>query len=197
MHDPADRNTNSMMLASPNRLLNIHPPKLSRPSQQQNLSKKMKVSHMNGVRPTSNEGNSTVRSSKSDTSLRCPLRQTLPIFKQPVTYYPTQRDEVKPQVNQTTANNTSGGKPSEKTKPRQLFWEKRFQNIRPTDIDGQPFEHFKLPEQIKGISKVSFYHKQSNKVESRILEDLRGHFLRSIRGSIDSFLVGFCWKNFP
>ncbi len=62
MHDPADRNTNSMMLASPNRLLNFQPPKLSRPSQQQNLSKKMKVNHMNGVRPTSHEGNSTVRS---------------------------------------------------------------------------------------------------------------------------------------
>jgi methyl-CpG-binding domain protein 2 len=158
MHDSADRNTNSLssssstMLASPNRLLNIHAPKLSRPSQQQqNPSKKLKVNHMNGVRPASNEGNSTVRSSKSDTSLRCPLRQTLPIFKQPVTYYPTQRDEVKPQVNQTTASNNTGGKPSEKTKPRQLFWEKRFQNIRPTDIDGQPFEHFKLPEQIKGV----------------------------------------------
>jgi hypothetical protein len=79
----------------------------------------------------------------------------LPIFKQPVTYYPTQRDEVKPQVinanNQAATNNNSAGKPSEKTKPRQLFWEKRFQNIRPTDIDGQPFEHFKLPDQIKGI----------------------------------------------
>jgi hypothetical protein len=129
---------------------------------------------------------SSISDSKSDTSLRCPLRQTLPIFKQPVTYYPTQRDEVKPQVTNTnsstaatplstattttttstttttttsasaatatttTTNNTGAGKPSEKTKPRQLFWEKRFQNIRPTDIDGQPFEHFKLPEQIKG-----------------------------------------------
>lgn len=41
------------------------------------------------------------------------------------------------------------GKPSEKTKPRQLFWEKRFQNIRPIDIDGKPFEHIKLPEPIK------------------------------------------------
>jgi hypothetical protein len=43
MHDPADRNTNSisssMMLASPNRLLNLHTPKLSRTSQQKNLSK--------------------------------------------------------------------------------------------------------------------------------------------------------------
>ena len=69
-----------------------------------------------------------------------------------------QRDEVRPQViisNSPTTANSSGGKPSEKTKPRQLFWEKRFQNIRPTDIDGQPFEHFKLPEQIKGISNFS------------------------------------------
>ncbi|CAF0880304.1 unnamed protein product [Adineta steineri] len=159
MHDSTDRHTNSLssiMSASPNRLLNIHQTKISRPAQQQNLAKKLKVNHMNGVRPTSSqEGNSTVRSSKNDTSLRCPLRQTLPIFKQPVTYYPTQRDEVKPQItnstNQTTANNTTGGKPSEKTKPRQLFWEKRFQNLRPMDIDGQPFEHFKLPEQIKGV----------------------------------------------
>ena len=89
--------------------------------------------------------------SKTDTSLRCPLRQTLPIFKQPVTHYPTERDEVKAQI--TNRNNpnlaTNPGKPSEKTKPRQLFWEKRFQNIRPIDTDGKPFEHIKLPEPIK------------------------------------------------
>jgi len=80
------------------------------------------------------------------------LRQTLPIFKQPVTYYPTQRDEVKLQIpsSTTTGTNTSSNKLSEKNKPKQLFWEKRFEHIRPTDIDGQPFEHFKLPEQIKG-----------------------------------------------
>ena len=105
--------------------------------------------------------------SKSETSLRCPLRQTLPIFKQPVTYYPKQRDEVKPQVTNTnnpvvtSTSTTSGGKPSEKTKPRQLFWEKRFQNMRPTDIDGQPFENFKLPPPIQGLStlKTSFKSK--------------------------------------
>lgn len=187
MHDQIDRNSHSsaMMLGSPTRLLNLHPPKLARPvTQQQNLAKKMKVNHVNGsARPTSQEGNAAAAApvrrknnqfvfssnvidprrrlaSKSDTSLRCPLRQTLPIFKQPVTYYPTQRDEVKPQVtnSSTTANsNTSAGKPSEKTKPRQLFWEKRFQNIRPTDMDGQPFEHFKLPEQIKGKRRKSGY----------------------------------------
>jgi hypothetical protein len=80
------------------------------------------------------------------------LRQTLPIFKQPVTHYPIERDEVKAQIiNSNTSNHMNGGKPSEKTKPRQLFWEKRFENIRPADIDKQPFEHFQLPEQIKGI----------------------------------------------
>lgn len=95
--------------------------------------------------------------SKSETSLRCPLRQTLPIFKQPVTYYPKQRDEVKSQVLNannppaTTTSTTSGGKPSEKTKPRQLFWEKRFENLKPMDIDGQPFEPFKLPEPVQGV----------------------------------------------
>lgn len=66
MHDPTDRHTNSIssstMLSSPNRLLNLNSPKLTRPSQQQNLAKKMKVNHMNGARPTSQEGNSTVRS---------------------------------------------------------------------------------------------------------------------------------------
>lgn len=79
----------------------------------------------------------------------------MPIFKQPVTYFPSQRDEVRAQLtnsnNSTASNATAAGKPSEKTKPRQLFWEKRFQNIRPTDIDGQPFETFKLPEPIKGV----------------------------------------------
>lgn len=89
--------------------------------------------------------------------MRCPLRQTLPIFKQPVTYYPKQRDEVKSQLISannppaTTTSTTSGGKPSEKTKPRQLFWEKRFENLKPMDIDQQPFEPFKLPEPIQGI----------------------------------------------
>lgn len=187
MHDSTNRHTNlsssAMSLGNPSRLLNINQTKLSRPSQQQqqqqqNPTKKLKVNHTNGVRSTSHENNTTVRSllfilfyvdrmkqlfcyylaSKNDTSLRCPLRQTLPIFKQPVTYYPTQRDEVKSQVmntnNQNTTNSNTTGKPSEKTKPRQLFWEKRFQNIRATDIDGQPFEHFKLPEQIKGILRT-------------------------------------------
>ena len=89
--------------------------------------------------------------SKGDTSLRCPLRQTLPIFKQPVTHYPIERDEVKAQVNQ-------GGKPSEKTKPRQLFWEKRFQNIRPIDIDEKPFQQITLPEPIKGKITETYFN---------------------------------------
>lgn len=170
MHEPTGRNLNSssssLLISNSNRSLNINPAKLSRTLQQDNAAKKLKIHHTNGVKPT-NDGNSTVRSSliwktldcifsfqlgsKTDTSLRCPLRQTLPIFKQPVTHYPTERDEVKAQItnrnNQSIANNA--GKPSEKTKPRQLFWEKRFQNIRPIDIDEKPFEHIKLPEPIK------------------------------------------------
>ncbi|CAF1003333.1 unnamed protein product, partial [Adineta ricciae] len=152
MHDPTDRH---LMLASPNRLLNSHQSKLTRPApsqqQQQNLAKKLKVNHTNGIRTTSQENIPASRTSKSDTSLRCPLRQTLPIFKQPVTHYPPQRDEVKTQA-MISSNQNATNKLNEKTKPRQLFWEKRFQNIRPTDTDGQPFEHFKLPEQIKGVN---------------------------------------------
>ncbi|CAF0773449.1 unnamed protein product [Adineta steineri] len=155
MHESTGRLTNSSSLllsSNANRSLNIHPPKLTRTLQQENATKKLKIGHTNGVKPTV-DGISTVRSSKVDTSLRCPLRQTLPIFKQPVTHYPIERDEVKAQVinpnHQTMSNN--GGKPSEKTKPRQLFWEKRFQNIRPIDIDEKPFEHVKLPEPIKSV----------------------------------------------
>ena len=102
MYDPSSNS--SLMSASPNRLLNLHSSKLSRSSQQQNLAKKLKVNHTNGLKGTTHEGSSTIRSasifdhvlmlcflllqgSKSDTSLRCPLRQTLPIFKQPVTYF--------------------------------------------------------------------------------------------------------------
>lgn len=60
------------MLSSPNRLLNSHAPKLSRPSQpqqqqqQQNLAKKLKVNHVNGTRATSQEGNTAVRSNSWD-----------------------------------------------------------------------------------------------------------------------------------
>ncbi|CAF4337079.1 unnamed protein product, partial [Rotaria magnacalcarata] len=69
MHGSTNRHTNSLtsstMLSSPNRVLNMHAPKLSRPSQpqqqQQNLAKKLKVNHVNGIRPTSQEGNTAVR----------------------------------------------------------------------------------------------------------------------------------------
>lgn len=151
MHEPTGRNfhSSSLLLSNANRT-----PKLTRPAiQPDNAAKKLKINHTNGVKPTNDAAAATtnVRSSKSDTSLRCPLRQTLPIFKQPVTHYPSERDEVKAQiVNKTNPNSTSNGsKPSEKTKPRQLFWEKRFENIRPVDIDEKPFEHIQLPEPIK------------------------------------------------
>jgi hypothetical protein len=169
MHESSGRNYNpsSLLISNSTRSLNINPSKLTRTLQPDNSAKKLKINHTNGIKPTT-DGNSTVRSlfgkkknfkfhllfkldSKSDTSLRCPLRQTLPIFKQPVTHYPIERDEVKAQiVNRTNPTiSANAGKPSEKTKPRQLFWEKRFQNIRPIDIDEKPFDHIKLPEPIK------------------------------------------------
>jgi len=158
MHEPTGRNyhSSSLLLSNANR----NAPKLTRPAIQtdNNAAKKLKINHTNGVKPT-NDASSNVRSSKSDTSLRCPLRQTLPIFKQPVTHYPLERDEVKAQIaNKTNSNSaTNGSKPSEKTKPRQLFWEKRFENIRPIDIDEKPFEHIQLPEPIKSKSQPDIH----------------------------------------
>ena len=63
MHESTGRTTNSSLLLSSNsnRSLNIHPPKLSRSLQQDNSSKKFKIGHTNGVKPTI-DGNSIVRS---------------------------------------------------------------------------------------------------------------------------------------
>ncbi|CAF0757291.1 unnamed protein product [Didymodactylos carnosus] len=160
----------SVMMPSQNRCLKITKPHSHHQpppqQQQQQQHKKMKVSHSNLNMINNNNHNqlngnvrsslhplqeNMSRTSRIDPSLRCPLRQTLPIFKQPVTYYPLQRDEVKPQVARSDHQQSGGSKTSEKTKPRQLFWEKRFQNIRPSDIDGEPLCDFRLPEQIKGI----------------------------------------------
>jgi hypothetical protein len=148
------------MHESNNRHLKLNSPLLAnhhRSSLQENATKKLKVHPSNGVKPTSETGRSNAAfalffsffsSIRSDPTLRCPLRQTLPIFKQPVTHYPADRDEVKAQI--AKGNASTEGKPSEKTKPRQLFWEKRFEKIRASDIDQQPLQNFQLPEQIKG-----------------------------------------------
>jgi hypothetical protein len=64
MHEPTGRNLNSsssLLISNSNRSLNIQPSKLTRTLQQENSSKKFKINHTNGVKPT-NDGNSIVRS---------------------------------------------------------------------------------------------------------------------------------------
>jgi hypothetical protein len=64
MHESTGRTTNSsssLLLSNSNRSLNIHPTKLTRSLQQDNSSKKFKIGHTNGIKPTI-DGNSIARS---------------------------------------------------------------------------------------------------------------------------------------
>ena len=65
MHESTGRTSNSssslLLSSNSHRALNIHPPKLTRTLQQDNASKKIKISHTNGVKPTV-DGNSVARS---------------------------------------------------------------------------------------------------------------------------------------
>ncbi|XP_068622580.1 methyl-CpG-binding domain protein 2 isoform X2 [Battus philenor] len=62
---------------------------------------------------------------RSDASLVPPIRQTASIFKQPVTVYKTQESKVKTDLKQGTQE-----------KPKQLFWEKRLENLTACDANG-------------------------------------------------------------
>ena len=66
MHEPTGRNlhSSSLLMSNANRSLNNNPPKLSRSLQAENATKKLKIAHTNGVKP-SNDNNSTVRSKYS------------------------------------------------------------------------------------------------------------------------------------
>jgi hypothetical protein len=63
MHESTGRtiNSSSLLISNANRSLNVNPPKLTRSLPQDNATKKLKVNHGNGVKPTIG-GNSTVRS---------------------------------------------------------------------------------------------------------------------------------------
>ncbi|CAG4965606.1 unnamed protein product [Parnassius apollo] len=65
------------------------------------------------------------RGARSDASLVPPIRQTASIFKQPVTVYKTQESKVKTDLKQGTQE-----------KPKQLFWEKRLENLTACDANG-------------------------------------------------------------
>uniref|UniRef100_A0A336M2U7 CSON010766 protein n=1 Tax=Culicoides sonorensis TaxID=179676 RepID=A0A336M2U7_CULSO len=74
------------------------------------------------------------RPPKPDASLVPPIRQTASIFKQPVTLYKTN----------TESNVKSDLKPSVNDKPKQLFWEKRLENLSACAADGEEFKQIDL-----------------------------------------------------
>ncbi|RWS28362.1 Methyl-CpG-binding domain protein 2-like protein [Leptotrombidium deliense] len=81
------------------------------------------------------------RGVRNDSSLIQPIRQTASIFKQPVTVIKTQKDsKVKLDLKH--------GPPE---KPKQLFWEKRLENLRAINMDEEEYENFKLPKNMKAI----------------------------------------------
>lgn len=75
------------------------------------------------------------RGMRNDLSLVPPIRQTASIFKQPVTV-------VKTQPESKTKHDLKHGT---QEKPKQVFWEKRLQHLRATDVDEEAFEGFSLP----------------------------------------------------
>ncbi|KAF7996217.1 hypothetical protein HCN44_001849 [Aphidius gifuensis] len=79
------------------------------------------------------------RSTRNDTTLVPPIRQTASIFKQPVTIYKTQDGKVK--------DNKHGNQ----DKPKQLFWEKRLEGLRACDPDGFEFDAMDLPKSLKPV----------------------------------------------
>lgn len=84
--------------------------------------------------------------SKYDTYLNLPIRQTASIFKQPVNLVtnnhkndPTPSHVLNANMpNQSANNSNNNGKPSEKPKPVQLFWELRFNELKAVDPNMTP-----------------------------------------------------------
>ncbi|GFT81482.1 methyl-CpG-binding domain protein 2 [Nephila pilipes] len=80
------------------------------------------------------------RGIRNDASLVPPIRQTASIFKQPVTV-----------IKSTDGKTRTDFKHGPQDKPKQLFWEKRLQGLRASDMDEEAFTNFELPKNMKGI----------------------------------------------
>lgn len=81
------------------------------------------------------------RNLRNDSSLIPPIRQTASIFKQPVTVIKSQPDS---KVKQDLKHGTQD-------KPKQLFWEKRLENLRAVSADHNEADRFSLPRNMKGV----------------------------------------------
>ncbi|XP_055641225.1 methyl-CpG-binding domain protein 2 isoform X2 [Toxorhynchites rutilus septentrionalis] len=80
------------------------------------------------------------RGMRADTSLIPPIRQTASIFKQPVTVVRSQEGEVK--------RDLQHGK---QIKPKQLFWEKRLENLRANNVFNEEIGSLELPKRLRAV----------------------------------------------
>lgn len=80
------------------------------------------------------------RGIRNDASLVPPIRQTASIFKQPVTVIKSLDGRVRTDL-----------KHGPQDKPKQLFWEKRLQGLKASDMNEESFNNFELPKNMKGV----------------------------------------------
>lgn len=78
---------------------------------------------------------------RHDAALALPIRQTASIFKQPVTV----------KRNKTRSKTRSDLKHGVQEPPKQLFWEKRLQNLHACDTDEEALNCMTLPRNIQGV----------------------------------------------
>ncbi|KAK6180465.1 hypothetical protein SNE40_012613 [Patella caerulea] len=78
---------------------------------------------------------------RHDTSLILPIRQTASIFKQPVTLI----------RNRPESKTKSELKHGPQDQPRQLFWEKRLQGLKPFDNSEEVIQSMDLPRNMQGV----------------------------------------------
>ena len=77
---------------------------------------------------------------RNDVSLVPPIRQTASIFKQPVTVHKTQKSTVKHEL-----------KYGSQEKPKQFFWEKRLEGLRPCNTHGHELKAMDLPTGLTAV----------------------------------------------
>ncbi|XP_029726253.1 methyl-CpG-binding domain protein 3 isoform X2 [Aedes albopictus] len=82
------------------------------------------------------------RGMRADTSLIPPIRQTASIFKQPVTVVRSQDGDSK--VKRELQHGSQ-------VKPKQLFWEKRLENLRANNTFNEEIGALELPKRLKSV----------------------------------------------
>uniref|UniRef100_A0A182XXP7 Uncharacterized protein n=2 Tax=Anopheles stephensi TaxID=30069 RepID=A0A182XXP7_ANOST len=95
-----------------------------------------------GVKPQSSQYDYS-RAMRADTSLIPPIRQTASIFKQPVTVVRSQEPD-----NAKVKRELQHGS---QVKPKQLFWEKRLENLGASNTHNEEIGSIELPKRLRPI----------------------------------------------